>query len=152
MAGAFAVLISECAHCPSYTPGHPIATDGSGHQICAQHHVPLVTARGYVMNVPRVPTIDPANDAEIRLEECNPNAISDYQSLRHNKLFSVQRKVTYCPQCESNVHQYRLEHWRGYYRPEDSGGSWFPEKELLDHFKPSNHAVERTADRYGSTF
>jgi|GEM_PF-5361629 len=124
------LLFAACAQCPSYTLGHPIMTDSSGHQQCAQHHAPLITARGYTMNVARVPTIDPGNAQEIRLEQCNPNAISDYQSLRHTKLFSIRRKVTYCPTCEANVHNYRLEHWGHYYHSDDSGGSWYPEDHI----------------------
>jgi len=82
------------------------------------------------MNVARVPTIDPGNAQEIRLEQCNPNAISDYQSLRHTKLFSSPRKVTYCPTCEATVHNYRLQHWGSYYHSSDSGGSWYPEDHI----------------------
>ena len=124
------LLFAACAQCPSYSPGHPIVADASGHKVCAQHHFPLVTAPGYTMNVARVPTIDPGNAAEIRLEQCNPNAIPDYFSLRRTKLFSIPRKITYCPTCEGNVHNYRLQHWGSYYHSNDSGGSWFPEDRI----------------------
>src|SRR5678816_4395370 len=71
-----ALLLSACADCRMYAPGHAIVTDGSGRKMCGQHHIALVTAPGYTMNVARVPTIDPGNAQEIRLEQCNPNAMA----------------------------------------------------------------------------
>src|SRR5678815_2829862 len=45
-----ALLLSACADCRMYAPGHAIVTDGSGRKMCGQHHIALVTAPGYTMN------------------------------------------------------------------------------------------------------
>ena len=74
--------------------------------------------------MPRIDTIiDAGSDEEANLDQCNPNHISHYFSLRRTKLISKRFRITYCKKCEAVVHAWRLRHYPGY-RSHDSGGSY----------------------------
>lgn len=124
---AFA-LLSSCACEPWHGPA--VIRSQSGHQLCAKHHVRLVTVRGY--EVPDGTLVDPLQ-AWFDIAACFPNHVPEYQSLtRDAREFPLPVKITYCPICEREL-QIR---WKK------------KDEELKRHFRErSNHTMERTADR-----
>src|SRR4051812_22070 len=75
----------------------------SGSRLCAAHNIPLITVPGFTFT-PRKgpPNVDHGGTSYYRAEACNPNHISDYQSLQKGD-YTKPCKVTYCPVCERNL-------------------------------------------------
>jgi hypothetical protein len=96
---AIACLTIGCAECPHYDK--PVIKTASGTRLCAAHHVPLITVAGFQM-CGDWPIIDPAKDRQ-DMENCNPNCISAYESLRKDATFCRPYQVTYCSVCEKNM-------------------------------------------------
>ncbi|HWY51651.1 MAG TPA: hypothetical protein VNW72_09225 [Chthoniobacterales bacterium] len=80
-----------------------VATSSTGQRLCAKHHVPLITARGY--EPPQgVFTHDNMDRPFYNIVgESSPNRIPDYQTLRRSKLQCVPSVIAYCPLCEKEL-------------------------------------------------
>ena len=106
------VIASVCllvfASCCSYS-SHA-RTSAGGQQLCAKHHLPLVTAHGFSYAGNRVVLIHykPYKDFE-KIDACTPNRIDDMQSLQRHEDITKPVLVTYCPRCEAEFQQ----RWNG---------------------------------------
>jgi RNA polymerase subunit RPABC4/transcription elongation factor Spt4 len=119
VATVVALTLSACKNC-EYLGWHPIITSPSGQKLCAAHHVPLVTQRGYQQ--PGVFLVHYHGKSYIA-DYCNPNHIEPMQSLQPKRGYTNRADVTYCPICEARFQKHwsspdreqpasKLEQWR----------------------------------------
>jgi hypothetical protein len=102
-------------------PNHARITNG-GKQLCAKHHIPLVTAHGFTYPEGQVVLLHykPYKLFE-RIDRCTPNRIDDYQWIKRRDGMTKPTLVTYCPRCEAEFQ----EQWYGpIITPKDIVGTW----------------------------
>jgi len=95
-----ALLLASCQ--TSWREGASV-TAPSGQRLCAKHHIPLITARGYE---PPVSLFAHENDNRPFYNivgQHSPNCIRDYQTLYRTKLQRMPAVITYCSSCEKEL-------------------------------------------------
>ena len=98
------------ADCTPWSGPRTIA-DKSNAQLCAMHHIALVT--GTAFTVPDGTLFHEHPDfAKIRL--CFPNLLEEGCVLKRSADFPQPIKVTYCPRCEEEADKLRAESDRFY--------------------------------------
>ena len=109
--------MSGCMNCENLG-WHPIVTSPTGQKLCARHHIPLVTVRGYQRGGSQVVLYHFHGQSHIA-DYCNPNHVDPHYSLQRTNTYSVPTRVTYCPLCEQAWQQ----HWNSPAREQPA--SWW---------------------------
>ena len=92
-------MLASCACKPWHGPA--VIRSRSGQAICAKHHIPLISVRGY--QAPDGALVDPYR-AWHDIAVCFPNHVPEYQSLvRDVRDVPLAVRITYCPVCEREV-------------------------------------------------
>jgi hypothetical protein len=86
----------------SWPPGARIHSGGQ--ELCAKHHIPLVTKSGYEAERALLVHYRPGDQFE-KIDAQTPNRIPDTQSLKREKNISKPAKITYCPKCEAEFEE-----------------------------------------------
>ena len=98
------LLVTSCVE--TWQPGATVQS-ASGIRVCAKHHIPLVTQRGFSAppHYASRELTDPQQRSIYILPY--PNRIPPNQSLRPTPIMRIPTSVTYCPMCEGEVDELR---------------------------------------------
>ncbi len=94
------VVLVCLSACSTDWRGPAVLRSASGRRICAKHHVPLITVRGFEATSDTL--VDPY-EAWFQIAAPYPNHIPEYQSLQRDRDFSEPTMITYCPKCQHEL-------------------------------------------------
>ena len=114
------LAIVACAGCKNcqYLGDHPIITSANGTKLCAAHHMPLVSQRGYRRDGNEI-ILYHFHGKSFIADYCNPNHIHPGLSLHRKRGYTTPYLVTYCPICEAAFQK----HWNSLDR-EEPASKW----------------------------
>jgi len=121
-------LLTGCMDC-QYLAEHPVVASASGQKLCARHHIPLVTTRGYTLCEDETVIFHFHGKSNI-MDNCNPNHIDPHYSLVRTKRYCKRASVTYCPACEGAWQK----HWASSDR--EKPASWWEQMQTNIHLIP----------------
>jgi len=104
LALVFAVFFAGCANPPrraeeQVKPSTISSPDGQ--ILCAVHHIPLTTMRGWRSDA--IILEHPIGEAAAREEACIPNTIPPWESRVRTKECTIPGEITFCKWCDEGV-------------------------------------------------